>query len=125
MTEQYLNSIYFSIITMVTVGYGDIHPISNLEKIFCILQSVVSCCVIGYSFNKIGAILHQISKNNEEYKKSKQAIQKYMLIRKISKAVQVKILKYLEYVYESMRVQQNYNQYITKVLEEIPDSYRE
>lgn len=52
----YLDGLYFSIITMVTVGYGDIVPITTNEKIYVILFSIVSCGIFGYAVNTIGAI---------------------------------------------------------------------
>ena len=32
--NQYVNSLYWSITTLTTVGYGDITPSSNIAKIF-------------------------------------------------------------------------------------------
>ena len=32
---KYVSSLYFSIVTMVTVGYGDISPTTLKEKNFC------------------------------------------------------------------------------------------
>jgi len=39
---------------MVTVGYGDITPNSDLEKGISILLMFLSCGVFGYTMNKIG-----------------------------------------------------------------------
>lgn len=57
----YLDSLYFSFITMVTVGFGDIVPISSNEKIYVTLFSLVSCGIFGYAVNTIGAIFHELS----------------------------------------------------------------
>lgn len=42
---QYLNSLYWSLVTMLTVGYGDISPQNNYEKIYCIITML-----IGFNF---------------------------------------------------------------------------
>ena len=34
---SFVDSIYFAIVTMATVGYGDIHPQSNAGKIFALI----------------------------------------------------------------------------------------
>jgi len=44
---------------MVTVGYGDIYPVTEIEKIVSIGLMYVSCGVFGYIMNKIGNILSQ------------------------------------------------------------------
>ena len=42
---------------MITVGYGDIVPTTNLEMIIAIITMVISCGVFAYSVNAIGQIL--------------------------------------------------------------------
>jgi hypothetical protein len=48
--------MYFSIITMTTVGYGDIKPNTNSEKIFVGLMTLLSSCIFAYIVNTIGNI---------------------------------------------------------------------
>ena len=46
--ELYLTSFYFTIETITTIGYGDFHQVSSIEKIFCICTMILG--VIGFSF---------------------------------------------------------------------------
>jgi voltage-gated potassium channel len=54
---EYLNmhgiedSLYFSVVTMATVGYGDILPVGHLARLLCILEilSGISLLVVGVS----------------------------------------------------------------------------
>jgi len=39
---------------MITIGYGDITPITTIERIFVILITLLSCGVFAYSLNQIG-----------------------------------------------------------------------
>ena len=39
---------------MITVGYGDITPVTNKEKIFIIFITLISCAVFAYAVNTIG-----------------------------------------------------------------------
>jgi hypothetical protein len=41
---------------MITVGYGDISPISAYEKLYVILMTLVTCGVFAYTVNTIGSI---------------------------------------------------------------------
>lgn len=50
----YLNSLYFSFITMATVGYGDISPINSYEKMFGICVTITCCGIYGFALNCIG-----------------------------------------------------------------------
>lgn len=53
---------------MVTVGFGDVVPISSNEKIYVTLFCLVSCGIFGYAVNTIGAIFHELSEKQANYK---------------------------------------------------------
>lgn len=48
----YISGVYFAFITMITLGYGDIVPVTTKERIFVIAMTLVSCAVFAYSINK-------------------------------------------------------------------------
>ena len=54
--ERLIVSLYYSIITMITVGYGDIAPSTSVERIYVVLMCFISCGTFGYVINKIGNI---------------------------------------------------------------------
>ena len=43
---SWLDAFYFSIITLTTVGYGDIHPVTPAGKIFTTLYIIVGVGII-------------------------------------------------------------------------------
>ena len=66
--ENYIESLYFSVVTMITVGYGDIVPITTPEKVFCTILMLLSGIIYGYVINSIGQILMEYSTNEAELK---------------------------------------------------------
>lgn len=56
LNEKYVDCLYFTIISMTTIGYGDITPKSNLERIYTIIFTILACFIFGYSLNVIGGI---------------------------------------------------------------------
>lgn len=64
--SKYLNSLYWSLVTMVTVGYGDIVPQNNLEKIFCIITIVIGFTIFGFTLGSFGDIIHKMNAKNQE-----------------------------------------------------------
>ena len=44
----YIASIYFTVTTIVTVGYGDISAFSSSERVFCIM--IMICGVMAFSY---------------------------------------------------------------------------
>lgn len=44
---------------MTTVGYGDIYPITILEKIFAMMSMIVACGVFAYVVGSIETIVRR------------------------------------------------------------------
>ncbi len=83
---------------MATVGYGDISPVSYNEKIYIIFFTLVSCGFFAYAVSTIGNIFSEIAQKQADYKLKKYEIVNYMEGRNISRDLQIKILKYVEYL---------------------------
>jgi len=66
--EQYISSLYWAFATMTTVGYGDITPITNLEKLFTMLSQLASCAVFAYVVGSIETIVKNSNSIDSEYK---------------------------------------------------------
>lgn len=49
-----IDAIYFTIVTLGTVGYGDIHPTSPLGRIFASLFIVVNIMILAFFVGQIG-----------------------------------------------------------------------
>ncbi|KRX08802.1 Cyclic nucleotide-binding protein [Pseudocohnilembus persalinus] len=96
--EQYINSLYFSVITMITVGYGDIVPISKNEKVYVLIVTLLSSAMFGYSVNTIGQIFSEIERKNAKFKQQKYDLTNYMRTRQISTPIQRRVFKYLDFL---------------------------
>lgn len=59
--EEYLRAYYFTTVTMITVGYGDITPTNSLEYLLSILTMIIACGMFGYNLNTIGHILAEMN----------------------------------------------------------------
>ncbi|EAS05442.2 cation channel family protein (macronuclear) [Tetrahymena thermophila SB210] len=95
--SNYVNSLYFTFITMITVGFGDIAPINSYEKIYVIFMTIGTCGVFAYSINTIGRIFSEMALSEAKYRNKKFEITKLMQQRNITKKTQRKVIKFLEY----------------------------
>ena len=62
---SYLDALYFSVMTMSTIGYGDFVPTTNFTKIFTIIFSFISTSV----FVAINAKIVMIIVNRKQDKR--------------------------------------------------------
>ncbi len=67
-SERYFTSLYWAITTMITVGYGDITPLTSPEKLYTIFCMLLACGVFGYTMNRIGNIFQSFEETSMEYK---------------------------------------------------------
>ena len=59
--REYIYAYYYSVTTMVSVGYGDISPVNQTEVIFCVLFMLITCGMFAFIINKIGQIIEGLS----------------------------------------------------------------
>jgi hypothetical protein len=67
-TAKYIYSLYWSLTTTATVGYGDITPQNEIEVVITMIAMLAGCAMFGYSLNKIGNILENMNKRNFEFR---------------------------------------------------------
>jgi hypothetical protein len=63
--KEYLFAFYWSLTTMITVGYGDISPKGNFEVIIASLSMLFGCGFFAYAINQIGFILDKLNQKQK------------------------------------------------------------
>ncbi|KAL4485756.1 hypothetical protein ABPG72_012296 [Tetrahymena utriculariae] len=96
--QVYIYSFYWSIITMTTIGYGDIHPYSYRERVYASFFAIISCVVFGFTLNQIGSIMSNLYMNSNMVRKKLAIIESYLKKRNVSPDLQVKVKKNIEYI---------------------------
>lgn len=96
-TIQYISSIYWAVTTMITVGYGDITPITPNEKILTTFVMIIASGVFAFTMNSINNLLQQMNQGKEYYEDIMISLNSYMKHKHISKELKVKVKNFLAY----------------------------
>ncbi|EAR86527.2 cation channel family protein (macronuclear) [Tetrahymena thermophila SB210] len=97
---RYNYSIYFSFITCITIGYGDITPKNTNERNIVILISLISTGCFSYSVNTMATVFQDFLNKSKKSKEMRYDAINYMRERNIHKNLQLRVLKYIEYIYQ-------------------------
>ena len=81
---QYITSLYLSIATLTTTGYGDITPQNTSERILAILIFIVGALVYGYVTANVSTIIRNFTKNETRANKFSSQIREYLNCEEIS-----------------------------------------
>ena len=56
VNSKYIASLYWAFTTMTTVGYGDVTPQNDAERIYCTVIMVMGATIFGYIVGSVGAL---------------------------------------------------------------------
>ena len=58
---QYYAAIYYALVTMTTIGYGDILPANNDERVFCTVTMLVGASIFAYAITNMCTVVHNLN----------------------------------------------------------------
>lgn len=103
LTIKYVNSLYWTITTLSTVGYGDITPQNTREKLVCMGVMLIGCGFFAYSINTFGYILGELSRRKKEENKEMKVLNAMMRKKNLTWELQNKVRNY----YKSLKNEEN------------------
>ncbi|XP_020146300.1 potassium channel KOR1 isoform X2 [Aegilops tauschii subsp. strangulata] len=116
LATRYVTSMYFAVVTMTTVGYGDIHAVNVREMIFVMIYVSFDMVLGAYLIGNMTAMIVKGSATERFRDKMKEVI-RYMNRNRLGKDIREQIKGHLRLQYESSCTE-------ASVLRDIPVSIR-
>ncbi|KAE9606094.1 putative potassium channel, voltage-dependent, EAG/ELK/ERG, ankyrin repeat-containing [Lupinus albus] len=114
--KRYTTSLYFAIVTMATVGYGDIHAVNMREMIFIMIYASFDMVLGAYLIGNMTALIVKGSKT-EKFRDKMTDLMKYMNRNRLGRDIREQIKGHFRLQYESSYTN-------AAVIQEIPFSIR-
>jgi voltage-gated potassium channel len=117
--STYINSLYWTITTFTTIGYGDITPQNNYQKIFTMIVMVIGAGLYGYIIGNITSLLSNIDHAKMNFTERMEKVGRFLAYKKIPLELQEAVFKYYGYLWESHR---GYDE--DEIMQDLPYSLR-
>ncbi|RQM22402.1 hypothetical protein B5M09_008796 [Aphanomyces astaci] len=111
VTLQYLSSLYWAIVTMTTVGYGDITPKTKTELIIAMFVMIIGVSMFGYVIGNITSLVDNINASSRMQSQHITTLKEYVIVRNLPKHTALwnyllgkRVLDHFEYLYRHRSV---------------------
>ncbi|CAK63768.1 unnamed protein product (macronuclear) [Paramecium tetraurelia] len=94
---KYFTSLYWVTITSMTVGYGDIVPVTTPEKILVTFMTFLVVGTFGYALGMIQSIFYKLAEQQNLNNAKLRLVSNHIKQRGLNTQLQFRVRKYIEY----------------------------
>ncbi|XP_062998137.1 cyclic nucleotide-gated olfactory channel [Elgaria multicarinata webbii] len=118
LTREYIYCLYWSTLTLTTIGETP-PPVRDEEYLFVIFDFLIGVLIFATIVGNVGSMISNMNANRAEFQAKIDAIKHYMQFRKVSKEMEVKVIKWFDYLWTNKKTVDEW-----EVLKNLPDKLR-
>ena len=93
ISDQYIRSLYWTITTMTTVGYGDISPDRNIEYVVSMIVMLIGASMYAFIIGNIASLFSNLDAAKANYWNRIEAISRYLRHHQVPPELNTRINK--------------------------------
>lgn len=101
---QYVYSVYWALMTLTTVGYGDITPTNDLERIYTLGALLVGAIVFGYLLSSVGSMMENLDARSNMVESKLDQVQEVIRYTNMPSELASRVRAYTEFYFSSQSV---------------------
>lgn len=95
--EQYAASFYWSIVTLTTLGYGDVTPTNHTERMFCVYAMLLGASIFAYSVTNMCTLVHNLDAAAVFFRNQLDGLNDYLAFLGVEKPLQKQCQEFMLY----------------------------
>ena len=117
--SRYVRALYWTVTTLSTVGYGDIAPANDLERIYALGVMMTGVGVVGFIIGSVASLLASIDPARMSHLQRMEELAAFMNYRELPPALRERIGDYYRYAWRK-----GLDHDESEILERLPPSLR-
>lgn len=117
--SRYIAALYWTVTTLTTVGYGDVVPHTDVQRIYTMCVMVLGVGMYGFVIGNIATILVNIDPVRAGQLRRMEKLSAFMRYRRLPKNLQERVSDYYRYLWQH---QLDHDE--TEILRRLPPSLR-
>ncbi|TNE47711.1 MAG: cyclic nucleotide-binding domain-containing protein [Bacteroidetes bacterium] len=101
--DQYVRSLYWTITTMTTVGYGDIAPLRTVEYIMAMVVMAMGASTYAFIIGSVASLFNNLDAAKAHYWNRVETLSRYLHRREVPEHLQKKVRSYYDYQWAKRR----------------------
>eukprot|EP00163_Fabomonas_tropica_P022173 TRINITY_DN3868_c0_g1_i1.p1 TRINITY_DN3868_c0_g1~~TRINITY_DN3868_c0_g1_i1.p1 ORF type:complete len:368 (-),score=63.87 TRINITY_DN3868_c0_g1_i1:47-1150(-) len=102
---QYLTSVYFAFQTVTTLGYGDIVPQNDDERLFFFCVMLLGLSVYGWLLGSLASLIHASDQRDAKFRDRMMRLNSYLEHHKVPNELRVRVRAYVRHSHENQGAQ--------------------
>lgn len=95
-SRKYLTSMYWAMTTMATVGYGDITPQTDAERVYAMMATGIGCVFFSYVIGIIAGLVAATDANARAYEEKMAVVNAWLNFNHLPKSLRRKVRNYFK-----------------------------
>ncbi|XP_063296175.1 potassium voltage-gated channel subfamily H member 5 isoform X1 [Pelobates fuscus] len=91
----YISSLYFTMTSLTTIGFGNIAPTTDAEKIFSVAMMMVGSLLYATIFGNVTTIFQQMYANTNRYHEVLNNVRDFLKLYQVPKGLSERVMDYI------------------------------